>query len=139
MIVYTGGTFDICHVGHVNFLKMCKEHFPGCRLVVGLNTDEFILEYKKKPAVFNYEERKSHLMLVEYVDEVIPNTGGADSKPAILESEADVVAIGQDWLVKDYCKQMGFTSQWLTDNHIALIYIPHTDGISSSLIKEKIK
>ena len=42
--VYTGGTFDLFHRGHANFLRQCKE--IGDHLTVSLNTDEFIYRYK---------------------------------------------------------------------------------------------
>ena len=46
-IVYTGGTFDLFHSGHVNLLKKCKE-VAGIngKVIVSLNTDEFIKKAK---------------------------------------------------------------------------------------------
>ncbi len=138
MIVYTGGTFDIPHMGHVNFFRKIKEYFPGCELVVSLNTDEFVEEFKGKKPLFSYNERRKFIWFSGMVDRIITNTGGADSKPAILSKPPHVIAIGNDWLEKDYCKQMGFTPQWLRDYDIALIYIPYTEGISTTEIKKRI-
>lgn len=135
MIIYTGGTFEVPHTGHVNFLRKCSQYG---RVIVSLNTDEFIKSYKGFNPCFSYDERKKMLELIEYVDMVIPNEGGHDSKYSILKVNPDVIAIGQDWLSKDYCKQMGFTPQWLTDHNISLLYIPHTDGISTTEIKKRI-
>ena len=52
-IVYTGGTFDLFHSGHVNLLKRCKEIAgPDGIVVASLNTDDFIWQFKnKKPIV----------------------------------------------------------------------------------------
>ena len=75
---------------------------------------------------------------MEYVDEVIRNIGGEDSKPAILTVEPDVIIIGSDWLNKDYLKQMSITEEWLRKNHIALIYIPYTEIISTTEIKRRL-
>jgi glycerol-3-phosphate cytidylyltransferase len=138
MIVYTGGTFDVPHVGHVNFFRQCKEFFPDSWLVVSVNTDEFIYTYKGRKPLFNYAERVKILETIEYINEIVPNIGGEDSKQAILKSQARVVLIGNDWLERDYCKQMMFNAQWLTDNGVALVYLPHTDGISTTEIKERI-
>jgi FAD synthetase len=132
---YTGGTFDVCHVGHVHFLKECKKYCD--KLVVSLNTDEFIKEYKGKKPVFSYESREQHLLDTGYVDDVIPNSGGADSKPSIELVNPNIIIIGSDWSRKDYYKQMGFSQDWLDMRDIALMYIPYYRYISTSLIKEK--
>jgi hypothetical protein len=36
----------------------------------------------------------------------------------------DIIAIGSDWAVKDYAKQMNFDQDWLDARGIALIFIP---------------
>jgi glycerol-3-phosphate cytidylyltransferase len=135
-IGYTGGSFAIPHFGHYNFFRLCKEYCEY--LVVSLNTDEFIESHKGKAPEFNYEKRVEILSKCPYIDKIIPNIGDEDSKPAILNVMPDVIIIGQDWLSKDYCKQMGFTPQWLTDHNISLMYLPHTDGISSTLIRKNL-
>lgn len=137
MIVYTGGTFDVPHIGHAKFLQLCKEFFPNSKLVVSLNTDEFIEKFKGKKPLFTYKERESYVKLLGLVDEVVKNVGEEDSRISILMVKPDVVAIGNDWLEKDYCKQMGFNADWLTEHGIALVFIPRPGGLSSSLIKER--
>ena len=139
LVVYTGGTFDLFHAGHVNFLKKCKD-IAGIsgRVVVSLNTDEFIKEYKGKPPIVNFSDRMAVLKACRYVDQVVANSGGADSKPTILEIKPNIIAIGTDWARKDYYKQMQFTQDWLDEKNISLIYIPYTKGISSTEIKQRI-
>ena len=136
---YTGGTFDLFHAGHVKFLKRCQE-LSGLTgtVTVSLNTDEFIYEYKKVKPILSYEERFEVLSSCKYVNFVVPNIGGADSKPAIEECKPDLIAIGSDWARRDYYKQMQFDQDWLDERNISLIYIPYTKGISSTLIKQKI-
>ena len=135
--LYTGGTFDLFHRGHVNFLKMCKE--IADYVVVSLNTDEFIYEYKGKYPILDYKHRRDVLLGCKYVDEVIPNSGGSDSKPAILEVKPKFIAIGSDWAKKDYYKQMNFTQDWLDENEIILLYLPYTEHISTTEIKNRLK
>lgn len=134
--VYTGGTFDIPHVGHVNFLRQCS--LLG-DVVVSLNTDEFIEKYKGSRPVFSYKERYGLLKLVPFVTGVVPNSGGSDSKIAIEEVSPDIIAIGSDWAKKDYYKQMGFTQEWLDEKQILLVYLPYTKLISTSEIKRRLK
>jgi cytidyltransferase-like protein len=133
-LVYTGGTFDLFHAGHARFLQRCAELGP---VVVSLNTDEFIEEYKGKPPVISYADREAVLIACRYVDRVVPNTGGTDSKPSIEEVWPDIIAIGTDWARRDYYAQMKFDQDWLDERGIALIYIPYTQGISSTAIKER--
>jgi glycerol-3-phosphate cytidylyltransferase len=68
----------------------------------------------------------------------LPNSGGTDSKPAILSVKPDIIAIGSDWALKDYYQQMDFEQSWLDELNISLIYIPYTRGISSTEIKTRL-
>ena len=60
--IYTGGTFDLFHIGHLNLLKRCSQ-IAGTdgQVIVALNTDEFIENYKGKKPIIPYEDRKSIL------------------------------------------------------------------------------
>jgi glycerol-3-phosphate cytidylyltransferase len=135
-VLYTGGTFDLFHYGHMNFLRKCAE--IADEVVVSLNTDEFILEYKKAPAILKYREREQSLLGCKYVDRVVPNIGGADSKPAILSVNPHIIAIGSDWASKDYYSQMQFSPEWLEKHNITLVYLDYTRGISTTEIKRRI-
>lgn len=133
----TFGTFDLVHHGHGNFLKQCKK--IADKVIVALNTDEFIKEYKGSYPILNYKEREKSLLNLKYVDQVIPNKDGYDSKPTILQINPNILAIGSDWAVKDYYKQMNFTQQWLDEQEILLVYFAYTSGISTTEIKRRIK
>jgi len=133
--IYTGGTFDLLHAGHVELLRKCKELGE---VTVALNTDDFIENYKGKPPVMTYQEREAVLLACRYVDRVIPNHGGLDSKPSILAVKPDLIVIGSDWAKKDYYKQMQFTTDWLDEHGIGLAYVPYSWGISSTEIKRRI-
>jgi glycerol-3-phosphate cytidylyltransferase len=133
--VYTGGTFDLYHAGHARFLARCAELGE---VTVSLNTDEFIEEYKGKPPVISFADRAEVLLSTRSVSQVIPNSGGSDSRWAIEAVMPDIIAIGTDWARRDYYKQMGFDQDWLDDRAIALIYIPYTKGISSTAVKERV-
>lgn len=134
LIIYTGGTFDLFHSGHVNFLKRCSELGT---VTVALNTDEFIEEYKGKAPVMSYAEREAVLLGCKYVTAVIPNFGGSDSRPVIEVVNPDLVVIGSDWARKDYYTQMAFDQNWLDDRGIGLCYIPYTKNVSTTDIKKR--
>lgn len=136
MIVYTGGTFDVPHIGHVHFLYECAKFGE---VTVALNTDEFIAEYKGQPPIYTYEERRDMLKLLPYVKNVIPNIGGSDSKPAILSVKPDIIVVGSDWARRDYYKQMEFDQDWLDVHHISVMYVPYTKNVSTTDIKRRIR
>ncbi|HAI43278.1 MAG TPA: hypothetical protein DCM40_36860, partial [Maribacter sp.] len=108
------------------------------KVVVGLNTDEFIREFKGTSPIMSYGERERSLLNCSYVDDVVPNAFGNDSKPTILSIKPTVIAVGDDWAHKDYFKQMSFTLEWLAEQKIVLVYIPYCRGISTSEIKRRV-
>ena len=137
--MYTGATFDLIHNGHIRFLKACRRLAGDDGVVVvSLNTDAFIQAYKGKSPIMSFDERKEILLGCKYVDRVIANHGGADSKPAIESVMPDFIVIGDDWAKKDYYKQMQFTQAWLDDLEIQLVYVPYTQGISTTDLKRRI-
>ena len=137
MKLYTGGTFDIFHYGHMHFLKNCKK--IADQVVVALNTDEFIFDYKGKKPIMSYRERELSIIMSGLADQVVPNYGGKDSKPEIKMVSPDIIAVGDDWAAKDYYKQMDFTEDWLEENGILLVYLPYTKSISTTELKNRIK
>ena len=134
-LIYTGGTFDLFHAGHVEFLKRCSQYG---QVIVSLNTDEFIAEYKGKPPVMNLEERTAVVEACRFVAGTVCNIGGLDSTIAIEEVEPDLIVIGSDWARRNYYGQMGFDQDWLDQRGIGLMYLPYTQGISSTEIKARL-
>lgn len=135
-IIYTGGTFDLFHSGHVNFLKRCHELGD---VYVSLNTDSFVKSYKGEYPVISYRDREEVLLSCKYVKDVIMNIGNEDSKIAIDIIKPSIIAIGSDWANKNYYEQMGFTQDWLDKRGIGIVYFPYTKNISSSMIKKSLK
>jgi len=133
MKLYTGGTFDLFHYGHMKFLRACQK--ISSQVFVSLNTDEFVFSYKNQAPILSYHERKQSIECFDSNIKVVENIGGHDSKPAILTVQPDIIAIGDDWCKKDYYEQMQFTQEWLDINNILLIYIPYTRDISTSSLK----
>lgn len=130
-VAYIGGTFDLFHVGHIELLSKCAE--VADRVVVALNTDEFCAEYKRKP-VISYENRRQVLLACGYVDMVVRNVGGYDSKKAIDVVDPDIIVHGDDWTGEAYLKQLGIDENYLHTHDIELVYFPYTKGISTTEI-----
>ena len=66
-ISVVSGGFDPIHSGHISYLKAAKE--IGDYLIVALNSDEWLIN-KKKKVFMSFEERKNILLNIECVDEV---------------------------------------------------------------------
>lgn len=140
MIIYTGGTFDLFHVGHLNFLTQCnKIAGKDGKIIVSLNEDDFIEKFKGNPPVMSYDERRRIIKAIPGITKVIPNKYGSDSKRTIEEmaSETEMIVIGSDWARKNYYKQMNFTQNWLDKKNISLCYVPYYKGISTTIIKKE--
>ncbi|UUI42298.1 glycerol-3-phosphate cytidylyltransferase [Oceanobacillus oncorhynchi] len=124
--ILTYGTFDLLHVGHVNLLRRAKE--MGDYLIVGLSTDDFNI-LKHKQSFYSYEDRKIILESVRYVDKVIPEISWEQKKDDILTYHVDTFVMGNDWkgkfdALRSFCE---------------VVYLPRTDGISSTLIKDNLR
>lgn len=139
-IIYTGGTFDLFHSGHVNLLKRCREVAgQEGKVVVALNTDDFIFQFKNKKPICSEQERLDVLLACRYVDEVVMNVGGQDSRISIEMVGPNYIVVGSDWAKKDYYAQMSFTQEWLDERNIGLVYVPYTKTISSTKIRGRMQ
>lgn len=126
--VITYGTFDLLHYGHINILKRAKA--LGDYLIVAVSTDEFNLNQKKKKCYFSYEQRKTLVEAVRYVDLVIPETSWEQKISDMREYHIDTFVIGDDWKGKfDFLKEEG----------VEVVYLPRTPEISSTQIKNDLK
>ena len=126
--ILTYGTFDLLHYGHINLLKRAKA--LGDYLVVAVSKDSFN-ELKGKKANHNYETRKMMLEAVRYVDLVIPEENWEQKIDDVKKYDIDIVVMGSDWAgsdrfdyLKDYCE---------------VVYLPRTEGVSTTKIKEELK
>lgn len=126
--VYTTGTFDLFHIGHLRLLQRAKALAgEGGRLIVGVSTDRFNEVEKGKRATIPFAERAEIVAALKCVDEVIPENNW-DKRSNILKYAVDIYVIGNDWEgkfdeLKDVCR---------------VVYLPRTDGISSTELKDKI-
>lgn len=139
MIVATLGTFDLFHRGHVNLLRRCREVAQGDEVIVGLNLDEFVEEFKGRRPVVNYSDRAAVLRACRYVDLVVPNVGKADSKPILMSMRPDVLVVGSDWQDRDYHAQIAASPEWLAARGIHIIYVPYTTDISTTALRRRIE
>lgn len=125
MIVYTGGVFDLFHIGHLEHLKAAKKF--GDILVVGLLDDEAAENYKRRP-IIPYEQRKA--ILESVADVVIRRTERSEVK-IFQDLNPDIITKGGHTLCDESLK-------WIKDNNKRLVFLPYTQEQSTSKIINKI-
>lgn len=134
-IGYTTGVYDMYHIGHLNVIKRAKEYCDY--LIVGVSTDEVVKANKNKTPVIPFEDRCEIIRSVRYVDQVVPQERyDIEGKiEAVKKHHIDVMFVGSDW---QGTEKWNSIEKELKKLNCDVIYLPHTDGISSTLLKEKL-
>lgn len=130
-IGYTQGTFDMFHIGHLNLLHQASELCES--LVVGVNSDQLVSEYKHKVPVVGEHDRAAIVAEMRCVDRVVL-CDTLSKTDAWQRLHFDAVFIGNDWKGSERWKQ---TEEDLKPFGAEVVYLQHTDGVSSSLLRDK--
>ena len=142
--ILTMGSFDLMHTGHVELFETCRRIVGRKgKVVVSVNTSEFIASFKPAPPVQTTEERVRVVGAVRYVDEVV-TLDSHDSKPLIEQVCPDFIIIGSDWaLPRDdgstYLDQLQVTAPWLRERRIALLFQFREGLYSTTELKERVR
>ncbi|PKI02937.1 adenylyltransferase/cytidyltransferase family protein [Glaciecola sp. 33A] len=125
--VITFGTFDVFHSGHVNILRRSRE--MGDRLVVGISSDQLNFSKKGRNPIYPLRSRMNILHAIKYIDQVFVEESLDLKRKYIIEHQADILVMGDDWTGKfdqftDICE---------------VKYLTRTPSISTTEIIEVIK
>ena len=136
MIVYTQGSFDILHSGHINLFKKCRK-FAGkdWTVIAAILSDKSYKKYRGYRPAKPFNERKCLLESCKYVDMVV-ESDNTKTRQEIKKYKPDIVIVGSDWASKDIYAQYRMKKE---DLNPLLVYQPYTDNITSTQIKERIK
>lgn len=132
IIGYTTGVFDMFHIGHLNILRRAKEQCDY--LIVGVSTDELVEHDKNKTPIISFENRCKIVEAIKYVDKVVPQHD-KNKKAAWERLHFNKMFVGSDW--------QG-TPQWIKFEkefeplEVEIVYLSHTDGISSTILRKKL-
>lgn len=130
-VVFTNGTFDIIHRGHVEYLTRAKQ--LGDVLIVGLNTDASIRRIKGNGRPINRNrDRGTVLAALQPVDYVC--FFGEDTPARIIDRLVpDVLVKGADWTINAIVGRETVEGHGGTVRTIRL-----TPGLSTSNLIERV-
>lgn len=131
-IGYTSGVYDMFHIGHLNILKNAKAKCDY--LIVGVTSDELCLKRKNKLPIINQNDRISIIKAIKYVDKVILQND-MDKLKIVKKYNVNAVFVGSDW--KNTKSWNDYENEFKKVN-CDVVYLKHTDGISSTILREKI-
>ena len=132
MIVYTVGTFDLLHVGHLALLEYCKT--LGNVVAVGVASDGVVNSYKPQVPVIPLEQRMEMLRALECVDIVIPYHE-LEYVSGCKEVKADIFVIGEDWGDKQHNLDV---EAYLKSEGKKIVQVSYNPLTSSSMIKQNV-
>lgn len=132
IIGYTTGVYDMFHIGHLNILKRAKSQCDY--LIVGVSTDELVLQEKNKMPIIPFDERCEIVSAIKYVDRVVPQLN-KNKKQAWEEFKFNKMFVGSDWKGSPQWIQFEIDFAPLG---VEIVYLDHTDGISSTILRDKL-
>lgn len=131
MLIYTVGTWDLLHVGHLALLQYCKT--LGDTVAVGVASDEVVASYKKNVPVVPLEQRMEMLKALRCVDIVVPYHE-LEYTSACKELDVDVFVIGEDWGNAPHNIEV---ETFLKSKGKSIVQVEYNAQTSSTKIKEK--
>ena len=133
-IVYSYYVLDILHKGHLLMLKKSKEVAGrNGKLIVGILTDEAVME-KKEPPILKFDERFEIASSIRYVDEVIEQ-GTYSPLENLKKIKPDILLESSSHSKEDVQR----AEKYMKSINGKVITIPYYNGQSSTKIKDLIR
>jgi len=132
MIVYTVGTFDLLHVGHLALLEYCRT--LGDIVAVGVASDSVVNTYKPNTPVIPLDQREEMLKSLRCVDIVRPYYE-LEYVSGCRELDIDIFVVGEDWGDKPHNLEV---ESYLEDKEKTVIQVMYSPRNSSTSIKHDV-
>ena len=130
MIVYTVGTFDLLHVGHLALLEYCGT--LGDVVAVGVASDRVVDSYKPNVPVIPLDQRAEMLKALS-CDDIVRPYHELEYISGCKELDVDIFVVGEDWGEKPHNIDVEF---YLKSKGKKIIQVPYNPRTSSTKIKE---
>lgn len=130
---YTAGVFDLFHIGHLNLLRNARARCD--RLIVGVSTDELVIEAKGKTPVVPFTERVAIVESMLFVDDV-RGQDDLDKVAIWQELRYDVLFVGDDWKGTDRWRSY---EARLAEFGAVVEYLPYTKTTSSTRLQRTLR
>jgi len=132
MVVYTVGTFDMLHVGHLALLEHCRT--LGGVVAVGVASDRVVNSYKPNRPVIPLEQRMQMIKALRCVDIVRPYfeleyVSGCEAV------DADIFVVGEDWGNKPHNIDV---ESYLSSKGSKIVKVHYDPRTSSTQIKQEV-
>lgn len=132
-IGYLGGCWDLLHIGHINYIREAKKQCDY--LIVDVTPDEIVFEQKKKYPTIKENDRLEVIRAIKYVDRAELSGKGRDIE-ALEKYGYNVLFLSEDHRGKKYYNEL---ENEMNKRGVKVIYIPYTQGISSTQIKNDVR
>ncbi len=131
----TFGVFDLLHFGHFELFRHIRELVgENGKVYVMLQIDESIAKYKPGcRSVYDFETRRKMIETLRTVDKAIAYD--AVGVEAVKDIPFDVLVVGPEHTNERFQRLF----KWCSAHGKAVVTLPRTEGISTSLLKEIIK
>lgn len=127
IIGYLSGTFDLFHVGHLNLLRRAKQRCDY--LIVGVHESG---AWKGKETFISLNDRMEIVKACKYVDKVV--ISDPEDCDAWDKYHYSRLFVGSDYRETERFKKY----EKILKGKAEIVYLPYTNGISSSDLRMKI-
>lgn len=130
MVVYTVGTFDLLHVGHLALLEYCAT--LGDVVAVGVASDRVVNSYKPNKPVIPLDQRLEMIKALGCVD-IVHSYHELEYVAGCKSVDADIFVVGEDWGNKPHNVAVEAYLESKGKKIVQIVYNPRT---SSTMIKQ---
>ena len=133
IIGYTTGVFVLNQKINLKILNRAKKNCDF--LIVGVTTDDLMMDYKKKTCVIPFEERSKIVANIKSVDKVVAQDS-MDKLKAWKKYKFNKMFVGDDWKGTQKWKKI---EKEMKSLGVEVIFFPYTKGTSSTIMNKTLE